>query len=384
MATDFDKIKQVKQVGQPGTLFCMDREPNSSRIIFGSSDRQVYRADFDLEKIEPQSFGLPDPSKAKAAGAAKAADKEQAKQADAKKAKSDASKATQPSGNVSRPQDRHVSFVVGSVLAGKYVVSGGFDRRLIWWDRQTHAPVKVVQKSHAKWLRKVVATPDGTLVASIADDMVCRVWDVAKQTVKFELKGHKELTPQNYASVLHAAAVTRDGRYLATGDKVGHVVIWDLQSGKPVKTFDSPENYTWDAKQRRHSAGGLRSLAFSPDGKLLAVGGIAKIGNIDGLGASALIQIYDWQKGERTHRFAHDKHKGLVEHLCFHHKSEWLMAAGGAGGGFFLFMDLNANKFVHAVDAKMHVHAFALNEKSERVYAVGYKNLAVWDLPAKS
>lgn len=364
MPTDFSKINSVKQIGQSGTLFCMDREPNSGRVVFGSSDRQVYSADSDGEKVEPLAFGAADNADASADG-------EQPEK------KSDA----QPMG---QQTDRHVSYVMGIAIAGNFVVSGGFDRRLIWWDRKTRKAVKVIGQAHTKWLRGVVASPDGTWVASVADDMVCRIWDVKTQTLKHELKGHKEKTPQDYWSMLHAVTVSPDSKHLATGDKVGHIVVWDVATGKEVKSFESPENYTWDPKQRRHSAGGLRSLAFSPDGKQLAVGGIGQIGNIDGLGASALIQVYDWQKGERTHRFAHTKHKGLVEHLQFHHESEWLMAGGGAGGGFLLWMDLSTSKFVHDVDAKFHVHSFQLNEASDRVYAVGYTKLAVWELPQKS
>ena len=36
---------------------------------------------------------------------------------------------------------------------------------------------------------------------------------------------------------------------------------------------------------------------------MLAVGGIGKIGNIDHLEGKARVEVFDWQKGERTHEF---------------------------------------------------------------------------------
>jgi len=50
--------------------------------------------------------------------------------------------------------------------------------------------------------------------------------------------------------------------YLATGDKVGHVVVWELATGKQVTTLEVPVMYTWDPVQRRHSIGGIRSLSM--------------------------------------------------------------------------------------------------------------------------
>ena len=42
----------------------------------------------------------------------------------------------------------------------------------------------------------------------------------------------------------------------------------DVDGGHPVATLDAPIMYTWDPVQRRHSIGGIRALAFTPDGKL--------------------------------------------------------------------------------------------------------------------
>ena len=195
----------------------------------------------------------------------------------------------------------HDSYVTGLALAGTTLVSGGYDGRLIWWDIETRSQVRAVD-AHAKWIRNVAASPDGSIVASVADDMVCRLWDAATGKLLHELRGHAEQTPHHFPSMLFACAFSPDGRHLATGDKVGHIVVWDVESGSRSATLEAPVMYTWDPVQRRHSIGGIRSLAFSPDGKQLAVGGIGKIGNIDHLDGKARVEVFDWQKGERHAR----------------------------------------------------------------------------------
>ena len=58
-------------------------------------------------------------------------------------------------------------------------------------------------------------------------------------------------------------------------------------------TVEAPTMYTWDPTARIHSTGGVRSLAFSPDGSMLVVGGTGKVGNIDHLDAKARIEVFD-------------------------------------------------------------------------------------------
>src|SRR5205823_7888371 len=216
------------------------------------------------------------------------------------------------------------SYVTGVALAGKTLVSGGYDGKLMWWDTESNKAIRTVD-AHAKWIRKVIASPDGTLVASVADDMACKLWDAATGKLVKELRGHKEKTPHNFTSMLYAVAFSADGKLLATGDKVGHVVVWDVEGGRELTAVEAPVMYTWDPVQRLHSIGGVRSLAFSPDGRLLAVGGMGKVNNIDHLEGNARVEVFDWKQGKRTHEFPGGKFRGLVQQLVFHPQGDWLL-----------------------------------------------------------
>ena len=275
-----EKFKVVKELSRRDIVFALARKPDSSRVFCGGSDFTVCEVDLDQPKPEAKDLG------------------------------------------------RHESYVTGMALAGTTLVSGGYDGRLIWWNIESRSKIREVD-AHRKSIRAVTATPDGNVMASVADDMVCRLWDVESGRLIHELRGHAELTPTHLPSMLFACAISPDGRHVATGDKVGHITVWDLESGQKPTELEAPDMYTWDPVQRRHSIGGIRSLAFSPDGTRLAVGGSGKISNIDHLDGKAPVEVFDWQKGERTHQFASDQFKGLVEYLGFHPQGDWLLAAGG-------------------------------------------------------
>jgi WD40 repeat protein len=134
--------------------------------------------------------------------------------------------------------------------------------------------------------------------------------------------------------------------------------------------------YTWDPKQRRHSIGGVRSLAFSPDGRTLVAGGIGQIGNIDHLGASARLRFFDWEKGETLAEYESSEFKGLVERLAFHPAGGWLVACGGDNGGFALVIDPATRKSLHETKLPFHVHDFLIDEAGALV-AAGHNGLAI-------
>lgn len=330
-AANLDKLKSVKDLSRSCVVFSVARQPNSERLFLGCSDFKVYDLDLTQPKPEPKELGA------------------------------------------------HASYVTSVTLAGKALVSGGYDGQLIWWDTEKREQVRSVE-AHQKWIRRVVATRDGKIVASVADDMACRLWDAESGKQIRELRGHQEKTPHHYLSMLYALAISPDGKQLATADKVGHIVVWELETGKQLTTLEAPVMYTWDPTQRRHSIGGIRSLTFSPDGKLLAVGGMGKVGNIDHLEGKARVEVFDWQKGERTHEFPGDKFNGLVERLEFHPQGDWLLGAGGAGDGFLMFFDLAQKKVLRQDKVPMHVHDLTTNEAVDTLYVVGHNKIILFEM----
>jgi WD40 repeat protein len=324
-----DSLKLVKNVPLSAITFAVARVPGTARCFLGSSDFKVWEGDLSAEKYEPTELYA------------------------------------------------HGSYVTGLALAGKILVSGGYDGKLVWWDTEGRERVRSVD-AHAKWVRKVVASPDGKLVASVADDMACKVWDAATGKLLHDLRGHRERTPHHFPSMLYAAAFSADGQHLATADKVGHVVVWDVAAGEEAAAVESPGMYTWDPVQRRHSIGGARSVAFSPDGALLAVGGVGKIGNIDHLDGRARIELFDWRVGKSAGVFESDKYKGLVNRLEFAPDGSWLLGAGGAGEGYLVFLDPATRKAIREEKVPMHVHDFALGEDAEDGYLVGHNRITVY------
>lgn len=325
-----EKFKVVKQIPRTEIVFAVARRPGTSRLFIGGSDFSVYEIDTDAAKPEAKELG------------------------------------------------RHASYVTGLALAGSTLVSGGYDGRLIWWNVESRSKIREVD-GHRKWVRAVAAAPNGMVVVSVADDMVCRVWDVESGRLVHELRGHEELTPTHFPSMLFACAISADSRRLATGDKVGHVVVWDLENGQKLTELEAPGFYTWDPVQRRHSIGGIRALAFSVDGTRLAVGGIGKISNIDHLDGKARVEIFDWQSGKRAGEQVSDKFKGMVEYLGFHPSAPWLLAAGGGDrDGFFTFYDSTGKKVLAQEKSPMYVHGLAFNEAGDTIYAVGHRKIAVF------
>ena len=97
--------------------------------------------------------------------------------------------------------------------------------------------------------------PDGKALAesfAFADSPgVIKYRDLPTGKVRFLCKGHK------YA--INALAISADGMMLASGDCTGVIRIWETATGKALAAFT-----------RAHEPRRPWSLAFSPDGKMLA------------------------------------------------------------------------------------------------------------------
>ncbi len=333
------ELRRIHEWKTNDILFAIARVGGSERRVVGSSDFQVYEVEEVDGKLERKPF----------------------------------------------EGDAHQSYVTSLAIAGNFLVSGSYDGRLIWWDLAERKAVRAIA-AHERWIRRVIAAPDGQRVVSVADDMQCKIWDAVRGDAIRTCSDHAAETPHHFPSMLYATAISPDGRWLATGDKVGHVAIWDMATGEKVGVVEAPGMYTWDPRQRIHSIGGIRSLAFSPDGEQLAVGGIGEIGNIDHLGGPSRVEIFAWRSAERLHVISDDKFKGLVEQIVWRPQGEQmhLLCVGGDHKGFLSLWNAASGELVQQTGTDGHIHALACDATTTILDIACHQRLERWEIAAKA
>ena len=177
----------------------------------------------------------------------------------------------------------------------------GLNTNIQLWDVQTgqHAATFMAKNPafrHADFasFSSVSFSPDGeTLAGGSSDDGRGFLWDVQTQQLKATLAGH-----ESYQAI--PIGFSPDGQTLASGSGSGAVRLWDVQTGNSKMTL-------WG-----HTTA-VRSVAFSPDGELLASGG-------------ETIRLWDARTGAHRVTFVEDTEVG--GYLTFSPDSATLASAG--------------------------------------------------------
>ncbi|MHB8628813.1 MAG: WD40 repeat domain-containing protein [Aggregatilineales bacterium] len=136
---------------------------------------------------------------------------------------------------------------------GKTIASGGYDDNVNLWDTTSGQPVGIL-KGHQESVRSVAFSKDGKVLASGSDDKTIRLWDPAAGKMLQTLSGHTDY--------VESVTFSADGKTLASASDDGSVILWDVATGKQSQTLKASD-----------SSGYMYAAAFSPDSKLLASGG---------------------------------------------------------------------------------------------------------------
>jgi WD40 repeat protein len=149
--------------------------------------------------------------------------------------------------------------VTGVCAGGGLVASGSTDGKVQVWNLPADRPVHSLSTSSA--VRCVALSADGKLLASGGDDNAVQLWDTASGKPIRKLTG-----PTDWVL---AVSFSTDGKFVAAGGHDGRLWLWET-TGK--KLVDVPAQAPAPPKTPVES-NVVSALAFSPDGKQIALGG---------------------------------------------------------------------------------------------------------------
>jgi WD40 repeat protein len=133
---------------------------------------------------------------------------------------------------------------------GKFLATAGEDNTIRLWDIPDGIEIQAIE-AHSGDIRAVAFSPDGDIFASASWDKTIKIWKTSDCSTIAEAASHE--------GPVNALAFSRDGKLLYSGSDDGTIKVFSCP-GCSLKNTLKPE------------IGDIKSLAVSPSG-LLAIGG---------------------------------------------------------------------------------------------------------------
>jgi WD40 repeat protein len=262
---------------------------------------------------------------------------------------------------------KHSSFASGCVLLpdGKTLISGGYDGALLWHDTASGRSWRRVP-AHQFWSWQLALSPDGSRVASTTGQYLPGGWkyEPAPETepsVKvFDTYSGDLVAAFEHVPPVQSCAFSPDGHFLAAGNIIGEVRIWDLRKSAttPVASFTSPDFTSWGSIKTHHHCGGIFGMSFSPDGHTLAVCGMGPMGDPMAGNGKMTWQRWDWKKGEKRDHIKDGQHgNGLMESIVWMPDGSHFFMAGRQAQGTWnaALFSAQDGSLVHSIDTKNRI-----------------------------
>jgi WD40 repeat protein len=157
---------------------------------------------------------------------------------------------------------------------GKFLATACHDGVVRVFDVEKNAAAKSISahtKPQPAPVYSVTWTSDGKRLISTSFDESAKMWDASsgslvKEFKPFAPKGNEK----GHTDQVFCAAVTKDGRFIATGSSDRKVKLWDTASGAVVREFTNPGI---KGEPNQSHPGGIYQLRFTPDERhLVSVG----------------------------------------------------------------------------------------------------------------
>jgi WD40 repeat protein len=245
---------------------------------------------------------------------------------------------------------------------GKFIASVSKDKNLKIWQ----VDGKLIQTiPHPQGLKNLAISNDSQKIVTVGDDSQVRLWNSHGEQLS------PPLQERNNTDKFIRVAITPNAKYIAAATNIdrknAEVIIWEVESGKIIKTFKFPK-LTNIVNDRTH---GFRDLEFSTDGKFLAAAS-----------TDTTIKVWAWETNRSPQILT--GHRDWAYSLSFSQDGKWLASAGGGSDESMRIWQINDGKFqLKKTIEKVHDGGFYLafhpNNRQIATAGSGDRTIKLWD-----
>lgn len=280
----------------------------------------------------------------------------------------------------------HKSYVSGVALfdGGKQCVTSGYDGALIWHDLSEKRTLRELQ-AHSFWSWDLAASADGKYVATVsgqylAGDYKYTPAEAGEPTVKlFEAASGELVHAWEMRPSVQAVAISLCNRYVAAGNLMGDVAVWDIATGDRLAAWNTEAFTSWGIIKSHCYIGGIHALRFSPDSESVIAAGMGPMRDPMAGNGRQLWQRFAWR--ENPARLIDETHKGesgegLMETLALHPGGQLFVMSGRLRGGQWNtgFFSLADGKRIHSLSTGYRVTEARFTPDGQRLLLAGMAN----------
>ncbi len=234
----------------------------------------------------------------------------------------------------------YVSSVAAVPRHGQYL-SAGYDGRLQWYDLASDEPTRSLDL-HRFWSWDMAVSPDESLVASVTGQYLAGGYKYEpaperEPSVRVVATDSGEiLLSLPHVPSVQAVAFSNDSQFVAAGNLMGEVRIWNARTGEQVASWTTPDFTSWGIIKSHCYLGGIFALRFTPDDSGLLMCGMGPMHDPMAGNGRQLWQRWDWRatppaKTDQTHEG--ESGEGLMEALAVEPQAGLFAMGGRLRGG---------------------------------------------------